>query len=183
MDSRSTTWSRTTTSTTRPTAREIATAATPTGAGTAASRGRPASTTSLAIRGRQVRNLMATLMLSQGVPMILGGDEFLRTQHGNNNAWCQDNSDQLGRLVARAAERRLPPVRPHDDRLAEGPSRPAAPARFSRASAAACRRKSSGTASSPPSPTFLTRAARWPGPWTAGAPIGPTWSTATSTSR
>ena len=30
-------------------------------------------------------------MVSQGVPMILGGDEFLRTQHGNNNAWCQDN--------------------------------------------------------------------------------------------
>jgi glycogen operon protein len=45
----------------------------------------------LTIRHRQVRNLMATLMLSQGVPMILGGDEFLRTQHGNNNAWCQDN--------------------------------------------------------------------------------------------
>jgi glycogen operon protein len=34
---------------------------------------------------------MATLMLSQGVPMILAGDEFLRTQRGNNNAWCQDN--------------------------------------------------------------------------------------------
>ena len=45
----------------------------------------------LALRDRQVRNLMATLMLSQGVPMILGGDEFLRTQKGNNNAWCQDN--------------------------------------------------------------------------------------------
>lgn len=45
----------------------------------------------LAVRQRQVRNLMATLMLSQGVPMILGGDEFLRTQRGNNNAWCQDN--------------------------------------------------------------------------------------------
>ena len=35
--------------------------------------------------------MMATLMLSQGVPMILAGDEFLRTQFGNNNAWCQDN--------------------------------------------------------------------------------------------
>jgi glycogen operon protein len=35
---------------------------------------------------------MATLMISQGVPMILGGDEFLRTQQGNNNAWCQDNA-------------------------------------------------------------------------------------------
>ena len=45
----------------------------------------------LALRARQVRNLMATLLISQGVPMILGGDEFLRTQGGNNNAWCQDN--------------------------------------------------------------------------------------------
>jgi glycogen operon protein len=45
----------------------------------------------LAIRRRQVRNLMTTLMLSQGVPMLLAGDEFLRTQQGNNNAWCQDN--------------------------------------------------------------------------------------------
>jgi len=45
----------------------------------------------LALRRRQARNLMATLLLSQGVPMILAGDEFLRTQRGNNNAWCQDN--------------------------------------------------------------------------------------------
>jgi isoamylase len=43
-------------------------------------------------RARQARNLMATLMLSQGVPMLLAGDEFLRTQGGNNNAWCQDNA-------------------------------------------------------------------------------------------
>lgn len=43
------------------------------------------------LRLRQARNLMATLLVSQGVPMILGGDEFLRTQQGNNNAWCQDN--------------------------------------------------------------------------------------------
>jgi glycogen operon protein len=46
----------------------------------------------LRLRHRQVRNLIATLMVSQGVPMILGGDEFLRTQQGNNNAWCQDNA-------------------------------------------------------------------------------------------
>ena len=46
----------------------------------------------IAIRNRQVRNLFATLMVSQGVPMILGGDEVLRTQNGNNNAWCQDNA-------------------------------------------------------------------------------------------
>jgi len=44
-----------------------------------------------AVRGRQVRNLLATLLLSQGVPMILAGDECRRTQQGNNNAWCQDN--------------------------------------------------------------------------------------------
>ena len=44
-----------------------------------------------AVRARQQRNLLATLLLSQGVPMLLGGDEVGRTQHGNNNAWCQDN--------------------------------------------------------------------------------------------
>ena len=43
---------------------------------------------------------MATLLLSQGVPMLLAGDEFLRTQRGNNNAWCQDNDDVVGRLDA-----------------------------------------------------------------------------------
>lgn len=43
------------------------------------------------LRDRQKRNLMATLLLSQGVPMICGGDEIGRTQHGNNNAYCQDN--------------------------------------------------------------------------------------------
>jgi glycogen operon protein len=45
----------------------------------------------LALRRRQARNLIATLLMSQGVPMLLAGDEFLRTQGGNNNAWCQDN--------------------------------------------------------------------------------------------
>lgn len=44
-----------------------------------------------ALRERRAKNMMATLLLSQGVPMILAGDEFLRTQRGNNNAWCQDN--------------------------------------------------------------------------------------------
>jgi len=43
------------------------------------------------VRARQRRNFLATLLLSQGVPMILGGDEILRTQRGNNNAYCQDN--------------------------------------------------------------------------------------------
>ncbi|MEV6123228.1 glycogen debranching protein GlgX [Streptomyces sp. NPDC052077] len=43
------------------------------------------------LRERQMRNLVATLLLSQGVPMLAHGDEFARTQHGNNNAYCQDN--------------------------------------------------------------------------------------------
>jgi glycogen operon protein len=45
----------------------------------------------LALRARQKRNLLATLFLSQGVPMLLAGDEMGRTQLGNNNAYCQDN--------------------------------------------------------------------------------------------
>ncbi len=44
-----------------------------------------------AIRRRQIRNMMTTLLLATGVPMMLGGDEFGRTQGGNNNAYCQDN--------------------------------------------------------------------------------------------
>ena len=44
-----------------------------------------------ALRERQQRNFLATLFLSQGVPMLLGGDEIARTQGGNNNAYCQDN--------------------------------------------------------------------------------------------
>jgi isoamylase len=45
----------------------------------------------LALRARQQRNFLVTLLVSQGTPMLLGGDEIGRTQHGNNNAWCQDN--------------------------------------------------------------------------------------------
>ncbi|WP_441246689.1 glycogen debranching protein GlgX [Kitasatospora sp. McL0602] len=45
----------------------------------------------LELRARQQRNLIATLLLSQGVPMLSHGDELGRTQHGNNNAYCQDN--------------------------------------------------------------------------------------------
>src|SRR4051812_17704601 len=45
----------------------------------------------LALRARQQRNFLLTLLLSQGVPMLLGGDEWGRSQGGNNNAWCQDN--------------------------------------------------------------------------------------------
>jgi glycogen operon protein len=60
----------------------------------------------LALRRRQAKNFMATLLLSQGVPMILAGDEFLRTQEGNNNAWCQDNETSWvdWRLAAKNAD-------------------------------------------------------------------------------
>jgi glycogen operon protein len=79
----------------------------------------------LAQRARQMRNLLATLVCSQGTPMLLAGDEFARTQNGNNNAYCQDNetswidwdaaSEQtaltafLRRLIA--LRRNLPPLR------------------------------------------------------------------------
>mgnify|MGYP006284802535 CR=1 FL=1 len=44
-----------------------------------------------AVRRRQIKNFLLTLFISRGVPMLLGGDEFRRTQRGNNNAYCQDN--------------------------------------------------------------------------------------------
>ena len=56
---------------------------------------RPTTPEILALRARQQRNFLTTLLLSQGVPMLLGGDELGRTQRGNNNAWCQDNDDLL----------------------------------------------------------------------------------------
>ncbi len=56
-------------------------------------------------RGRQQRNLLATLLLSAGVPMILGGDEMGRTQGGNNNAYCQD--DEISWFDWKAVDRDL----------------------------------------------------------------------------
>jgi glycogen operon protein len=44
-----------------------------------------------ALRNSRIKNFLLTLLISRGVPMLLGGDEFRRTQRGNNNAWCQDN--------------------------------------------------------------------------------------------
>ena len=46
----------------------------------------------LALRARQIRNMLATVVLSQGVPMLLAGDEVARSQGGNNNPYCQDNA-------------------------------------------------------------------------------------------
>ncbi|HLW23189.1 MAG TPA: glycogen debranching protein GlgX [Steroidobacteraceae bacterium] len=57
----------------------------------------------LRLRRQQRRNFLATLLLSQGVPMIQGGDEMGRTQRGNNNAYCQDN--EISWLDWRLAER------------------------------------------------------------------------------
>ncbi len=53
--------------------------------------GESADPTIVAARKRDIRALLATLFLSRGVPMLTAGDEFGRTQHGNNNAYCQDN--------------------------------------------------------------------------------------------
>ncbi len=60
----------------------------------------------LELRDRQRRNFLATLMLSEGVPLLLGGDEFARSQAGNNNAYCQDNEltwFDWGEVAARSA--------------------------------------------------------------------------------
>ncbi|MEQ9094613.1 MAG: hypothetical protein RLN63_10955, partial [Miltoncostaeaceae bacterium] len=73
------------------------------------------------LRARQRRNLMATLVLSQGVPMLVGGDEFARSQEGNNNAYCQDNDlswlewepDEEGRAMHAFARRVLALRRAH----------------------------------------------------------------------
>jgi glycogen operon protein len=59
------------------------------------------------LRARQRRNLLATLLLSEGVPLILGGDELGRTQGGNNNAYCQDNPVSWVDWSAAGAERDL----------------------------------------------------------------------------
>lgn len=58
------------------------------------------------LRKRQIKNLLLTLFVSRGVPMLLGGDEFRRTQWGNNNAYCQDNETSWydWSLVARNSE-------------------------------------------------------------------------------
>ena len=77
----------------------------------------------LALRAKQRRNMLATLLLSQGVPMLLHGDEMGRTQQGNNNVYCQDNeiswmdwshalanSDQVAFTGALAAFRKKHPV-------------------------------------------------------------------------
>ena len=89
--SRCATWCPTTRSTTRPTARTTTTARATTARGTTASRARPTTRRSSRPRAREQRNFLATLLLSQGVPMLLHGDELGRTQDGNNNTYAQDS--------------------------------------------------------------------------------------------
>jgi isoamylase len=66
----------------------------------------------IALRERQMRNFLATLFLSQGIPMLWAGDELARSQSGNNNAYCQDNEiSWLAWPVSRATGRQLEFVR------------------------------------------------------------------------
>ena len=99
--SRSPTSSPTTTSTTRPTARTTATAPSDNRSWNCGVEGPTDDPEILALRARQSRALLTTLLLSFGVPLLLGGDELGRTQHGNNNAYCQDNDDDVVRLGER----------------------------------------------------------------------------------
>ena len=92
---------RTTTSTTRPTARTTTTARRTTARGTAASRARPTTREINELRSRQQRNFLATLLLSQGVPMLLGGDEIGRTQRRQQQRLLPGQRDLLVRLGAR----------------------------------------------------------------------------------
>ena len=137
------TWSPTTSSTTGPTASATGTAPTTTGPGTAASRARPTTAGVNALRHRQAQNLMATLLLAAGVPMITAGDELGRTQQGNNNAYCQDSPiswvhwDTVAALArpdrdhpaAAAAARRAPGAAPDGVPARGVPARPDAASR------------------------------------------------------
>ena len=84
-------WFLTARSTTRPTARRTATARRNNFSYNYGAEGPTRRAAIETVRLRQIKNLMASLLLSQGVPMLLSGDECRRTQGGNNNAYCQDN--------------------------------------------------------------------------------------------
>ena len=119
-----------------PTARPTTTASRSTARGTTASRVATDDPAIIALRDRQRRNMVATLLLSQGVPMLLGGDELGRTQLGNNNAYCQDNEmswyDWVGadteflEWVRRLVAYRAAPLRVPAPALVPGPAHSAA---------------------------------------------------------
>ena len=104
------------------TARTTATAPTTTAPGTAASRARRTTRRSSSCARRQQRNFLVTLFLSQGIPMMLCGDEIGRTQAGNNNAYCQDN--EISWVDWSRAGRRAGPPRVHAE---AGPAATAPP--------------------------------------------------------
>ena len=118
------TCSATTTSTTRRTARTIATAPTTTTATIAAHEGPTDDAAITALRRQLRKNQLACLLLAQGTPLMLAGDEVGNSQSGNNNAYCQDNetgwvelgqSRQAGRRphrFRRPADRAAPALRP-----------------------------------------------------------------------
>ena len=91
MASRCATWSATTRNTTKRTAKKTATARNDNDSWNCGAEGPTDDPAINALRARQQRNFLATLLLSQGVPMLLAGDEFGQTQGGNNNAYCQDS--------------------------------------------------------------------------------------------
>ena len=121
--SRSTTWSRTTASTTRPTARATATATDDNLSWNYGVEGETDDPEIEALRARQVRNFLTILMLSQGVPMMVMGDEARQTQFGNNNAYCQDNEITWFDWDARRRARRPDPLHQRADRLPQGATR------------------------------------------------------------
>jgi isoamylase len=69
------------------------------------------------LRKRQIKNFLLTLLISRGVPMLLGGDEFRRTQGGNNNAYCQDNETSWIDWSCLEQHQEILPVCPWHDRL------------------------------------------------------------------
>ena len=86
----------------------------------------------MALRKRQAKNFFCLLMLANGVPMFAAGDEFLRTQRGNNNPYNQDNETIMARLVVHRTACRPSPLREADDRLPQGSSEPRPPALLAR---------------------------------------------------
>ena len=127
------------------------------------------------LRARQRRNLIATLLLSQGVPMLLHGDELGRTQQGNNNAYCQDNElswvdwsllEQNGDLVDFTAAVIDAPAQP--------PGVPPPP--VLRRAARSARATSCATSRGSPRP-----ARRCPNRTGSPASAGPSWCSSTAT--
>ena len=104
--------------------------------------------------------------------MLLGGDEILRTQGGNNNAWCQDNETSW--VDWTLADDNADFLRFVKQLIALRKRHPALRRRtFLRGGGSGHPPTSSGTASSPATPTSATTAARWPSPSTAAAATAP----------